>query len=265
MIAVNQARLRHQITELMSFFHSPIKFRQQLINLFSLYANNALRLGELTQARPNTPLYNLPRPVIRQLKQDLKPLIYKEPQAALMLADELWEDNTLEVQQTAIFILSAAPLNTPEPILSRLEKWLTPTLARSNATYLLTDGTLNLQNKFPDAWESFIMAYLAQEDPKLIALGIQGLTAALQNPRFKNLPAIYRLISPIIRDPHTDLLQELELLMEALVNRSPTETALFLKQALTVSKTPNTARIIKQSLPLFSENIQQDLQSALKK
>ena len=265
MPAVNPTRLRFQIEALMAFFHSPSVFHQHLRGLFSLYANGAFRYGDSTTLKPLIPMYHLPAPVMRQLHLDLKPNIDKDPQAALALADELWNDTFLEVQQTALFILSVLPVDEPEPILTRLEKWLTPGLDPMLTAHLFSTGTLRLQTDFPDAWEAFIGSYLNQDDPKRIALGIQGLTYGLQNPHFKNLPAIYRLISPFIRRLDRKLTRYLVQLIEVLARRSPTETAYFLRQVLSVSETAETKRLIRQCLPFFSESIRQDLKSMVRK
>ncbi len=265
MPAVNPTRLRFQIEELVATFHSPPIFHQQLRHLFSLYADHTFRYGDSTTLKPLIPMYHLPPPVARQLHLDLKPYIKDDPEGALSLADELWDDDYLEVQQTAIFILGVVPVAEPEPILARLEEWLTPDLDQALKSYLFSTGTEQLQTTFPETWESFIGSYLNQENPKMIALGIQGLTQGLQNPSFKNLPAVFRLVSPFIREFDYELAKHLVQLIQALAKRSPTETAYFLKQTLSISESPEIKRLIRQCLPFFSENIQQDLISTIRK
>ena len=131
MVAVNPTRLKFQINDLMTFFESPVEFRQNLHALFSLYANYALRLGDNEFTRSLIPRYNLPHPVIRQLNADLQLLIDKDPQSALKLADELWKDEYYEVKYLAIYILSIFPIKEdPHPVLNRIRTWLTPNLER---------------------------------------------------------------------------------------------------------------------------------------
>lgn len=264
MPAVNLTRLRFQIQSLLSFFQTPSVFHRRLTDLFSMSANRVLRFGETTQTVPLIPTYHLPHPIIRQLHLDLKPLIDDDPTAALLLADELWTDKYFEVKQTAIFILGNTPTSDPEPVLSRLKKWLKPGLDAIITSYLLSTGTHTLQASFPEVWEGLINDLLTQKDPKMTALGIQGLSEGLKTSGFKNLPAVFRLVSPFIREPDDAHLKELEHLIEVLIDQSPSETAYFLKQALSISSTPKTRRLIKQCLPFFPENIQKDLKSALK-
>lgn len=264
MPAINPSRLRFQITGLIYFFQSPPEFHHRLRDFFSQYANLTLRFGDSIQSRSLSPMYHLPPPIIRQLELDLKPHINGDPTAALAIADELWKDEYFEVQQIALFILGITPLDDPEPILERLHQWLTPELDHALTIYLFSTGTLRLQTAFPDIWESFIKSYLTQDDPEMIAIGLNGLAEGLTNPTFKNLPAIFRLVSPFIREPQREHIRELAHLIEALAKRSSTETAFFLRQALSVSESPETRRLIKQCLPLFPESIQQDLKSSLK-
>lgn len=265
MPAVDPAHLRPQITNLIKTFESPPAFHRQLNDLFSFYANRTLRFGDSTQSGPNIPVYNLPHPVIRQLELDLKPLINTAPQAALNLADELWTDPFFEVKQVAVYILGTVPVETPEPVSQRIDEWLSPQLDRALSSYLLSTGTHHLQESFPEAWETFVQSLLNQESPKTIALGLKALAEGVNNPSFSNMPAIFRLVSPFIREPQPEFMKELARLVESLIKNSPMETAYFLKQTLSVSDSSLTKRLVKQNLSLLPENIQQELRTSLRK
>ena len=154
MTAVDPTRLRHQTESLMGQFGSPVEFRQALRNLFSLYANYSLRFGETAPMRPLIPMYHLPHPVMRQIKFDLGPYISENPHAALALADELWEDSYYEVKHTALFIIGEMPVEDPQLILDRITSWLSPGLDQVLKSDLFMVGTRNLQDRFPQAWES---------------------------------------------------------------------------------------------------------------
>jgi hypothetical protein len=203
--------------------------------------------------------------VTRQLELDLKPLIKENPQAALALADELWKDDYFEMRQVAIFILRMLPLETPDPVVSRLQKWLSPRVDRGLSRRLLSTGTRQLQDQFPRAWESLIQSLLESDEPELTALGIRGLAEGLQNPHFQNLPAVFRLVSPFIQNPQRDLQNELIHLIEVLAQDAPTETGFFLQQALSISEEPATTRLIKRCLKFFPEKEQATLTESLRK
>jgi hypothetical protein len=208
-------------------------------------------------------MYHLPHPVLRQLKLDLQPYISADPETALAVADELWGDGHYEIKYTAIFILGALSLDDPQPILERVKRWLTPGLDQVLKSDLLSTGTRWLQDAFPEAWESLILTLLSHTEPKRISLGIQALAAGAQQPNLSNLPAVFRLASPFIRDPHSAFTRDLERLIESLAKHSPHETAYFLRQTLSLSTSPETARLIKNCLPAFPEDVRAELKSAL--
>jgi hypothetical protein len=261
MPAVNPTRLRFQIEDLMQDFGSPPEFHRKLQDIFGLYANRALRYGDSTEIKPLIPMYNLPAPAIRQLQLDLDLRVAENPDAALALADELWQDQYYEVKQTALYILGIVPFNTPEPIIERLNNWLSPDLDAVLITSLFTLGTKRIQNIYPIVWERFISSFLDKNEPENLAIGIRGLNEGLKNKNFSNLPAVFRLISPIIQRPNRKNLHDLEDLIETLAALSATETGHFLRQALSVSSSPETKRLVKQCLNFFPEAIAQDLKS----
>ena len=248
----------------MAFFPSPEEFHKHLKELFGFYANRTLRFGDSAPEKSFALMYNLPNPVLRQLNLDLDRYVEVDPQTALVLADFLWKDDYLEVQSTAIHILGSVPVDGPEQVLVRIKKWLSPNLDQTLIAQIFSTGTHQLQDLFPKDWESLIESLLDHKDPKYIGLGIRGLSEGLSNPNFKNLPAVFRLISPFIRNPQRSQLNNLRLLVESLVKRSPTETAFFLRQALSVSESPLTVQLIKQYLPLFPEVIRKELNTALR-
>lgn len=263
MPAVNPTRLKGQIEELLQFFYTPKVFQRRLQDLYSLYANRSLHRGDTPQPQPVSIMYHLPPPLVRQLQMDLKPHILKDPQAAFELGKELWGNTHFEIKQLALYILGNTPLEEPDLILEQLEICLDPDLDEGLKSTLFSIGTLTLQNKFPVQWENFLQSLLNHSDPKMIGLGIQGLQASLERENFNNFPMAFRLLSPRLQNPNSTNMEELENLIEKLTKQSPTETAFFLKQTLSISRSPETIRLIKRCLPLFTESIRQDLKSSL--
>jgi hypothetical protein len=260
MAAVDPVRLRFQIDALIASFTAPPVFHRGLIDLFNQYANRTLRFGESPKALPLIPMYHLPAPVMRQLELDLKPVIQADPESALAVADELWQDEYYEVRQVSILLLSNLPLAAPTPIIDRLEQWLEPGLDGILVSELLSRGTTSLQSTFPEAWENFISSLFEKENLKMTAMGLKALNQSVSTPAFENMPAVFRLISPSIREPQPAFEKDLRSLLTTLIDKTPSETAYFLQQAASISDSPNLRRLIKQCLAHFPE----DLQSALK-
>ena len=146
-------------------------FTGNLRDLFSLYANRTLRYGDSTDVKPLIPMYNLPTPVIRQLQTDLDLRVSADPQSALSLADDLWQDNYYEIKQTALYILGTVPIDSPEPIIERLKLWLSPDLDVLLITSLFTMGTKRIQSTYPLVWERFINSFLEKGNPETCPLG----------------------------------------------------------------------------------------------
>jgi hypothetical protein len=265
MPAVNPTKLKIQLDALMVFFNAPTDFHRELSAFFSLYANRALRFGDTVPAKPLIKMYHLPFPIIRQLRLDLKHEITKDPENALRCVDELWQDPYLEVKETAIFILGHTKCDPPEAILNRLNQWLNEDIEKELKTAILSTGTYTLQTLFPQVWEDFIKSFLIRTDPKNIALGLQGLAEGINNPEFNNFPIVFRLVSDTIQEPQPEYRGTLITLIEALAKRLPIETAYFLRQAISISNSPQLSRLIKGCLPFFPEDIQKDLSASSRK
>ena len=259
MPAVNPTRLRFQVEALMSDYSDPAAFHLALNNLFELYANRALRFGDSTGLRPMIPLYHLPAPVGRQLEVDLERVVNANPEPALPLADELWQDPHYETKLVAIMLLGFYPLSDPQPILGRLNLWLKPNLDLSLLPKLFSNGTRQLQKDFPAIWENYLETFLRSDDPEKVAVGFLGLAEGLSDPQFQNLPALFRLISPFVRNPQPETTRELAHLLRALAGVSPTETSYFLRQILSVSDMPEIKRLVNDSLPGFPPEYRNDL------
>jgi hypothetical protein len=265
MPAVNPTQLKIQLDALMFFFNAPPDFHRELSVLFSLYANRALRFGDTVPAKPLIRMYHLPFPIIRQLRLDLQQEITKDPENALACADELWQDPYLEVKETAIFILGHTILDPPEPILNRLHQWLNEDIEKELRRSILSTGTYTLQTHFPQNWEDFIKSFLLKSDSKNIALGLQGLAEGINNPEFNNFPIVFRLVSNTIQEPQPEYRGTLITLIESLAKRLPIETAYFLRQAISISNSPQLSRLIKGCLPFFPDDIQKDLSASVRK
>jgi len=265
MPAVNPTQLKFQLDALMGYFYEPEDFHRELSDLFSRYANLALRFGDEAPTQPFMEIYHLPFPVIRQLRLDLRREINRNPQVALLLADELWQDAYLEVKETAIYILGQTPTDDPKLILERINLWLDEDIEKALKTEILSAGTHLLQTHFPKDWEDFIKSFLVKDQIKNINLGLQGLTEGLKNPEFTNIPIVFRLVSDFIQEPQAEYRGALINLIEALADRLPVETAYFLRQALSISQSSELPRLIKNCLEFFPEDVRENLSSSVRR
>ena len=259
MPAVNPTRMRFQVEALMAHYTEPKAFHLALTDLFELYANHALRFGDAVGIRPMIPIYHLPAPLLRQLEVDLGRVVADNPQPALALTDELWQDIYYEVRKIAITVLGLYPLDDPHAVLDRLDQWITPQLDLSLLPKIFSSGTRQLQNRYPAVWENYLETFLQSEDPQRVSVGFLGLAEGLNNPQFHNLPALFRLVGPHVRDPQPQTLKSLTTLIRSMAKFSPTETGYFIKQVLSVAFSPELKRMIKDSLSAFPSEVQEEL------
>jgi hypothetical protein len=265
MTAVNPNRLQGQIQSLLTHVNDPKVFHRELHNFFSIYDLPSFRFGELSSTKPLIPMFNPPALVRRQLEIELLPWIKNQPELALKLAEELWHDEYFEVLQLAIFIVGNTPIEDPQRRCERLSNMVNPNLDPSLSSYLFSVGANTLQTNFPIIWESFIQSYVSSENPKLVNLGLQGLAEGLKNTSFPNLPAVFRLISPILQTPKSENIRALERLLEVLVSEHPEETVYFLRQTLSITNNaPETVRLVKSVTKSLPAHLQEELTSAMK-
>lgn len=264
MPAVNPARLRSEIDTLLEHYGSPKLFHLRLHDLFSRYANRALRFGEESQRQPLMRMFHLPDPLMRQLKLDLNPMVQTYPTRSLDLSDELWRSDYFEIRLVAGYILSRVPVQEPASILDRLEQWLTPDLDKQLAAKLLSHAAQNFGVIHSQDWESFLATFLIRKNTEMAALGVIGFHESLIHAGYSNLPLIFRTISPLLQDPTTELMAPLRNLFESLAGNYPEETLYFIKQSLTLSESPIMVRLIKQCLPFFKGDLQDQLKAALR-
>ncbi len=263
MSAVDPGRLKTQIDHLISLLDAPKLFHRELQRIFEFYANRTLRMGDYISTQPLIPIYHLPDPVTRQVELRIKQHLQKEPLSGFALADELWTDDFFEIRHLAGFTLGRITSQDPEPVCTRLERWLTPDLDQALTTDLLFWGTHTLRHNFPQVWEGLIKSYLFQKDPLMVGLGLQGLRVSLQHHSDTLLPSIFRMISPLIIDVDQNLSRELEHLIKAMSQVAPTETAFYVKQALSISESKGLYLLVKQTLPFFNDELQKEIKSAL--
>lgn len=264
MPAAELVRLRQQINQLILVFQDPALFCKGVRDLLDLYAHHNYRPGHATQPQPLLPTYRVPALVMRQLTLELGKTCQEQPQQALEVVNALWQETYLEPRLLAASMLGVIPVNTNgSEVIDRLSKWANASENLRLISALMESSTLLLRRHTPDRLLALIDQWLTDPNPAQQAVGIQALIALVNDRSFENLPAIYRLLRTPIQNVHPRLQTDLQFALQALIKRSPTETAYFLRQALTLSIGTGTARLIRRCLPEFDASQQAGLRSAL--
>ncbi|NLG98016.1 MAG: hypothetical protein GX491_11705 [Chloroflexi bacterium] len=264
MPAAELSRLRTQINGLILRFNEPEAFHAALRDLLDLYSDRAYRPGKAVHSHPLLPTYRVPPLVLRQLEIELSKTCQEQPEQALAVVKILWRDDHIEPRLLAAHLLGAVPGSHDEAVLEILREWAKPNEDFRMLKELFKRGTAGLRRTAPQKVLALIESWMDTPRPEVQALGLQAMIPLIEDQSFENLPPIFRLISPLVQTPTQKLLTDIYAIMDALIKRSPTETAYFLRQTLAITSGPGTARLIRRCLPTFSPELQAGLRTALK-
>ena len=275
MPAAELTRLRTQINSLIVQFGNPEGFHHSISSLLDLYANRAYRPGQAIKPQPLIPSYRVPPLVIQQLEQELSKTCQEQPQQALDIVEVLWHDQNLEPRMLATSLLGAIPLslsgveNQDDPaiygemIIQKLRAWAQPSENFRMLDALFRKGTTRLRKTAPTLLLNLLDEWLNSSHTDIQALGIRALVPLIEDPAFENLPPVFRLLSPLVQSAPAPLYTDLQAVLETLAKRTPTETAFFLRQTLSMATGQGTARLIRHCLPRFNPAQQASLRSAM--
>jgi hypothetical protein len=261
MPAVSLTRLREQLDWLKRHIHQPVEFHRLLSDLMSYYANRAYRPGMTVQSQPTLPTYRLPPLVNRHFEVMVTHLAREAPEQGLVLADELWQDAYLETRSLAAHLLGQLPPDAA--VVERLNNWCRPGEDNFLLNEILNPGMENLRRSNASAWVELIQGWLKQGKTAAQSLGLHALIPAIRDEKFTNLPAVFNILEPFLKEPLAAVKNEILEVLEALAKRSPAETSFFVKKTILLHPHPLNLRITRQLIPCFSEETQLKLREAL--
>ena len=264
MPAIQLARLKIQIAHLLSYYDQPNEFVREFHLLMEFYADRTRRPGQSGTPKPLIQAYNVPRQVMRRIKSDIQPLVVNDHLSALELADKLWMDRWYECGNLAISILGMVPLVQSNLIVDRLQLWGKNCHDDALFVALLEDGAVGIREETPDEYQRLVEDWLSDTEISLRKIGLQAIPALVLNPTFENLPVVFRLLSPLVRESASALETDLLRAVRALGQRSPHETAFFLKQNLAAPHKSGLGVITRRSLDVFPPDLQNMLRDELR-
>ena len=265
MPAILLAKLKIQAAHLAEKFDRPEKFVRELHALCDIYAERTRRPGQAGEPAPLLSTYKLPGPVLRQVLKETTPYLRSERQAALRLADALWAEPYLEFRLLAASILGGIPPQPVETLLERVQAWTKPSLDDRLLTALISDGLARVRAEDTALYLDLIKSWLESREVFSQRLGLRALLFLLKSSSFENMPLAMRLLAPVVRAAPSRLKPDLLDLIQALAQRSPRETAFFLRQNLVVKNdNPGTPWLIRNSLRYFPLEMQSSLRQALR-
>ena len=254
MPAIDLSRMRKQSARLADFFFVPDEFIRHLHELLDFYVNYTVRKPRAPATAANLRSYRTPAVVVRQIEQALAGIAARaeNADAALELADRLWDEEWLETRILAAYLVGSIPPRE-ERLLARLTAWTQQLFDAELRAELLNTSLVRLRREAPDVFLELVGEWLQPQRQALWANGIQAVISAVSDPGFHNLPPLMKVIEPVVEAAPVKLQNEIEELILALYSASPTETSYFVRQVLMDSEDPMTAitfRRIAPSLPM---------------
>jgi hypothetical protein len=155
----------------------------------------------------------------------------------------------------------------PEPtdvITGRLQAWGKGCREDALLVSLLNKGAAPIRSAYPNEYFSLIEDWLTSGDMPSRKVGLRAMPALVENPEFENLPVMYRLLAPLVRESTSTLEADLIQVVRALGRRSPQETAYFLQQNLQAPHKSGLGVITRKSLDVFPTELEESLREALR-
>ncbi len=265
MPAIDLARLRRQAARLADFFFVPDEFIRNLHQMLDTYVNYTVRKPRAAAPGANLPTYRTPPVVVRQIEQELasRARLAENSDAALELADRLWDEEWLETRILAAFLLGSIPPRE-ERLLARLTAWTHQLFDASLRAELLNTGLARLRREAPGVFLRLIGEWLRPQRSAFWSNGIQAVIAAASDPEFVNLPPLMKVVEPIVIAAPVKLQTEIEDLILALYAVSPTETSYFVRQVLLGSENPMTAITFRRIAPALPTELREEVREFIK-
>ena len=250
MPAIDLSRLRKQASRLADFFFVPDEFIRHLREMLDFYVDHTMRTQQATAPTANMPSYHISPVILKQIEQEIHRNASEYPDAALELADRLWDEGHLEMRLLAAYLLGQIPPQE-ERLLARLTAWTQQVYDPSLRAQLLDHGLGRMRRETPDQFLELIAQWLQPERTRLWSNGLQAAISAVSDLSFVNHPPLLKVLEPIVEAAPAKLQNEIEEFILALYKASPTETLYFLRQVLTNSKDPMTAITFRRISPSF--------------
>jgi hypothetical protein len=260
---VRLSRLRPQLNALAEHFNDPGVFRDSLTSIFLMYENKEFSKNNWLRKNSLFASYNVPESVLTEVISRIAELSRLMPLQALVNADTLWRETYYESRKTAIALVSSLDDPYQNEFLRRVESWLSVDLEEVLIKDLLAAVDANpavLQNK---KWLDLIKTWLDSKDSNVVNLGLQALNGTLSR-KYNNLPAIFSLLTPLVRNSKLVLQKELINVIQALIRLSEAETASFLIMIGQLYSEDYILKLLRKCIPLFDNYYQNILRNALR-
>jgi hypothetical protein len=265
MPAIDLSRMRKQAARLADFFFVPDEFIRHLHEMLDSYVNYTVRKPPAAAPGANLRTYRTPTVVVKQIEQELmvRAGLPENSEAALELADRLWDEQWLETRILAAFLLGSIPPRE-ERLLARLTAWAHELHDADLRAELLNTSLARLRREAPEVFLELVGEWLQPHRAALWPNGIQAVISAVSDSEFHNLPPLMKEIEPVIMAAPPKLQRDIQALILTLYTASPTETMYFVRQILIDSDDPMTAMTFRRIAPSLPRPLQEEVREFIR-
>ncbi len=260
MPSIDLARLRKQVARLIDFYFVPDEFTVHLNGILDSYVDYTARKKPAVAPRTNLRAYRTPPVIVRQIEQALTPLA-RAPENAeptLGLADRLWDEGWLETCILAAYLLGCLPPQE-QHLLARLTAWTGQVRDPALRSQLLDASLVRVRQESPSVFLDLLREWLRPERGRMWSDGLQAAISAITDPAFGNLPRLLDVVKPVVEAAPSSLQLDLEALILALYEVSPSETAYFVRQVLLETRDPMTAITFRRMSRSFPAELKEEI------
>ena len=245
MPAIHPARLKQQAILVTQHFGDSAALVRSLHHLLDFYADRASRPSQAGSPAPLLPAYHVKPPVLRQVVLELAPFAQADPESGLVLCQAMWAQPYLEFRLMACSLLGELPPDPTERILAQVKTWAVRDTDVTLLDALARDGLKRVRKEQSAALVKATEGWLSEKELDARRMGL-------------------RLLLPYVRQAPGRLRPDILDVLAALAMRSPVETASYLRQALTLPDSPDTAWLIRQSASAFPPEIEERLRGSVR-
>ena len=265
MPAIQPARLKIQTAQLVERFADPLAFCRALEGLLDTYGDRTFRPGLTGEPPPLLPSYNAPVQMLRLVARELAAPAQMQRAPALDLCDAMWEKQSFEFCWLAATLLGQIDPSPPGEILERVDRWAIHTTEERLIEVVFSSGLVRLRQEKPEVYLELVEEWVETGKTFPQHLGLKALLPLLDKPDVANLPALFQLITPLVRSAPASLRPDLLDILRRLATLTPKETAYFLRQNLTIKQdNPGTTWLTRNSLDYFPAEVRASLRAALR-
>jgi hypothetical protein len=263
MPSVPLERLKPQINAITLQYENSDLFVNSLIALLKSYSSEIDHSSTKISSYSIIPQMNVPMVVLNHLEISLKHLAKKFPDQTIIIASTIWEQRYFETKKIAIFLLSNLPAQENFAFFDRIDNWITEDIEQPILLEIFDNLNKSKILSQDPKWILLIETWLSSKIGRLNKIGLRALVNHLHSKPIKDLPSVFRIIEPLLSNPHISINNELLEMVKALITVSQAETAAYLIHLSIIYPKKETLSFIRKCLSMFDSYFASEIKNQI--